>query len=338
MKTFRKVVVQRLSVNFKEATKIITVPFPAKLRNTEILVKNKYLGINASDINFSAGIYQPDVEVPFDCGFEALGTVVSVGLAVKDYKPGDTVMTQSFGSFAEYQVVPQRHVFRAPSLCKEWLPLGLSGVTASIAIENVLKPMKGDRALVTAAAGGTGQFALQLLQKKYFCNAVGTCSTNEKAQFITEKLKCPHPIVVSPEGSVSASVKAIFPQCINIAYESVGGRTLSDVVDCLSLRGRVLSIGSISCYQNGSVEECTSEGRSPLPLRLLSKSASLHTFFLPHYTKYISAHLSKLYKLVDDGVIQSNVDPTSFCGLESVYDAIDFMYGRHNCGKVVVQL
>lgn len=338
MKSFKKIVVNRLSLNFKEATEIVSVPFPDTLRNTEVLVQNKYLGINASDINFSAGIYQPDVQIPFDCGFEALGTVVSVGIAVKDHKPGDTVMTQSFGSFSEYQVVPQRHVFSVPSLDKEWLPLGLSGVTASIAIENVLKPMPGDRAVVTAAAGGTGQFALQLLRSKYRCNVVGTCSTDEKANFIVERLGCPQPIVLHPEITLRSSLKTIFPQGVNIAYESVGGKTLEDVVESLSLRGKVLSIGTICCYQNGSLEGNVSKGDSPLPLRLLSKSATLHTFFLPHYTKHISSHLTQLYKLVRDGIIRSHVDPTSFRGLESVYDAIDFMYKRKNCGKIVVEL
>lgn len=338
MSLFRKIAVERLTVNFKEATRVISVAFPDTLRRTEVLVKNKFLGVNASDINFSAGIYLPDVKVPFDCGFEALGTVVSVGSAVKDYKPGDTVVTQSFGSFAEYQVVPHRHVFSVPTLDKEWLPLGLSGVTASIAIEHVLKPMKGDRAVVTAAAGATGHFALQLLHKKYGCTVVGTCSSEEKAQFIVGKLRCPRPIVVSSERSLCLALKAIFPQGVHLAYESVGGTTLDDVVDSLTLRGKVLSIGSTSCYQDGSVEKSLPANRKTLPLRLLSKSASLHTFFLPHYAKHIPSHLAQLCKLVDDGVITSGVDPTPFHGLESVYDAIDFMYGRKNSGKIVVEL
>ena len=30
----------------------------------------RYVGINASDINFTAGRYDPNVKPPFECGFE----------------------------------------------------------------------------------------------------------------------------------------------------------------------------------------------------------------------------------------------------------------------------
>lgn len=333
--TYKKIICRKLSVNLREATEVIEVPFPKELRPSEVLVKNKFVGINASDINFTAGIYQPDVKVPFDCGFEALGEVVSVGAKVKLFKPGDAVVTQFYGSFAEYQAVPQRHAYKVPSLNMNWLPLPLSGVTASIAINEVLKPVKGERAVVTAAAGGTGQFAAQILQKVHQCSVVGTCSSTIKAKFIKETLGCDHFIVTSSNSNLSTQLSSVFPTGVNIAYESVGGPVLDDVVDNLALKGRILSIGSISCYQNNSIEVAS---RKPLPLRLLSKSASLNTFFLSHYIKYIPKHLDFLIKLVDEGTIVSCVDRTLFKGLASVPDAVDFMYSRKNCGKIVVQL
>lgn len=334
--TYRKIVVHTLSVDIRKATKLITVPFPTSLRPTELVVKNKYVGINASDINFTAGIYQPDVQVPFDCGFEAMGEVVGVGSGVKDIKVGDVVITESFGSFAEYQVVPRRHAYKAPTMECKWLPLALSGVTASIAIEEVIKPQKGERAVVTAAAGGTGQFAAQLLQKVYGCPVVGVCSTAAKGEFLEKKLGC-HAAILSGStpGQISEGIRNVFPQGVHIAYESVGGTTLDDVVDSLTLRGRILSIGSISCYQNGSLEEVQ---QKPLPLRLLAKSASLSAFFLPHYTKYVPRHLDKLFKLVESEKISSVIDPNRFRGLTSIYDAVDLMYSRKNCGKIVVEL
>eukprot|EP00796_Vickermania_ingenoplastis_P004293 gene4293-3109_t len=334
MASFRKIVAHKLSVNFREATTIVAAPFPSSLPKNDILVKNKYVGINASDINFTAGIYQPDVKAPFDCGFEALGEVVSTGSHVKDLKPGDCVVTQSFGSFAEYQVVPRRHAFKTPSFDKRWLPLALSGVTASIALEEVVKPQIGDRAVVTAAAGGTGQFAAQLLRTTYKCSVVGVCSNSSKKEFIEKKIGC-KAIDCSVENTRDA-ITSFFPRGINVAYESVGGSILDDVVDSLALRGKILSIGSISCYQNDSKE--LNRLQKPLSLRLLSKSATLHTFFLPHYTKHIPRHLERLYQLVQQQEIESFIDPTSFSSLDGIYHAVDFMYARKNCGKVIVQL
>ena len=37
---------------------------------TQILLLFRYVGINASDVNFSAGRYDPSACPPFDAGFE----------------------------------------------------------------------------------------------------------------------------------------------------------------------------------------------------------------------------------------------------------------------------
>lgn len=67
----------------------------------EVVVQNVVLGINASDINFTAGRYfsdQKSIKLPFDCGFESLGKVVHVGSAVKRVKKGDYVLISGTGT------------------------------------------------------------------------------------------------------------------------------------------------------------------------------------------------------------------------------------------------
>lgn len=351
-RTFRKIIGTKLSTNFREATAIVEAPFPKELKPTELLVRNVYCGINASDINFSAGIYQPDVRPPFDCGFEALGEVVAVGTAVSDVSVGDPVVTQSYGAFSEYQVVPRRHTKRAPSLAKEWLPLDLSATTASIALQEVLRPQKGERAVVTAASGGTGQFAVQLLKRVYGCAVVGTCSSASKGAFLLDRLGCDGVVdyracaedSMATEGlstaqAVARRLQQLYPRGVNVAYESVGGDLLEAVVLSLALRARILSIGGIAVYSRGSVADtATEEGQKPLPLRLLSRSATLHTFFLPHYAKHAPKHFQTLCRYAEEGVITSFVDPTEFNGVEGVYAALEYMYARKNTGKVVVKL
>lgn len=51
---FQRVMVKQPSIDFKEACAIETVDTPT-LADNEALVKNHFVGINASDINFSAG-------------------------------------------------------------------------------------------------------------------------------------------------------------------------------------------------------------------------------------------------------------------------------------------
>jgi phosphate starvation-inducible membrane PsiE len=65
--TFRKIVVSHLSTDFSSATRIIEenvilfIYFQmeallSKMTESDILVQNAYVGINASDINFSVNI------------------------------------------------------------------------------------------------------------------------------------------------------------------------------------------------------------------------------------------------------------------------------------------
>lgn len=48
--------VNKISHKFRESVSIETVNRPV-LKDNQVLVRTRYLGINASDINFSAGRY-----------------------------------------------------------------------------------------------------------------------------------------------------------------------------------------------------------------------------------------------------------------------------------------
>jgi hypothetical protein len=49
------VVVQRLSTDFRAATAVVSAPLPAAVPPGHVLIRRTFVGINASDINFSAG-------------------------------------------------------------------------------------------------------------------------------------------------------------------------------------------------------------------------------------------------------------------------------------------
>lgn len=51
----RVIEVHRLSTDFRAATRIVRRPLPAALPAGSVLIRRLYAGINASDVNFSAG-------------------------------------------------------------------------------------------------------------------------------------------------------------------------------------------------------------------------------------------------------------------------------------------
>ena len=75
------------------------------------------------------------------------------------------------GSFADYVTVPAKHALPVARASAEAVACLTSGLTASIALEQSGRMGAGETVLVTAAAGGTGQFAVQLAKL-----AGGACS------------------------------------------------------------------------------------------------------------------------------------------------------------------
>lgn len=336
----KKLVVTQLSPDFRKAvTLMASVPVPVP-GDGELLIRNRYVGINASDINYSSGRYDASVKPPFDIGFEGIGEVVALGLsASKNFTVGQPVAYVKSGSFAEYTTVPADIAIPVPLVKPELLTLLVSGTTAYISLKEFGFLSEGKKVLVTAAAGGTGQFAVQLA-KNAKCYVIGTCSSEEKVGFL-KSIGCDLPINYKSE-NVTSVIKKKIPEGVDVVYESIGGEMFDISVNCLATKGHLIIIGFISGYQ-------TSNGILPvkagaLPAVLLRKSASIHGFFLTHYLSEYKEALMSLVKLYQNGKLVCEVDhgeqspEGKFTGLESVFRAVDYMYTGKNIGKIVVEL
>ncbi|XP_077576353.1 prostaglandin reductase 3-like [Stigmatopora nigra] len=337
--TMKKVVINKLSPNFREAASVQTVPVPTPA-DADLLVRNRFVGINASDINYSAGRYDPTARPPFDAGFEGIGEVVGLGLSASSrYTVGDSVAYFSNGAFAEYTVVPAKESVPVPSVKPEFLTLLVSGATAYIALKRLGDLAEGKTVLVTAAAGGTGQFAVQIAQQAG-CHVIGTCSSDEKAGFL-KSIGCHRPINYKVE-DLAKTLKTEYPKGIDVVYESVGGSTLELAINSLANKGQLIIIGFISGYQSAS--GIPQFRGATVPVKLLQKSASIRGFFLPHFISDYREALTSMMQMFATGKLVCEVDygdlaqEGKFVGLESVFRAVDYMYAGKNLGKVVVEV
>ena len=328
--TYRKLVATKLSTDFREAAEIVEEEIPA-LKPHEVLIRNRYAAVNATDVNISGGRYQPGAKPPIDLGAEAAGVVVEVGSAVKHLREGDAVLTSTLGGgYREYNVVRASNAIRVPEATPEALSIMVSGLTASIALDEVGEMSSGETVLVTAAAGGTGQYAVQLA-KRAGNHVIGTCSSAEKVELL-EDLGCDHPINYAEE-DVADVLAERYPSGINLIYEGVGGPLFDVCVDALARYGRLISIGYVSEYKEGA-ERITQER---IYTSLLPKSASVRGFFLPHFAEHFTEHMDKLMRLQKSGAIQVSIDDHVFEGIEQVPDAVEYLHSGDSRGKVVVQ-
>jgi hypothetical protein len=329
-RTNRKLVATELSTDFREASSIVEEAVPEPEPH-EVVVRNLYAAVNATDVNMSAGRYQPGMRPPIELGAEAVGVVVQTGDRVRQLAEGDAVVTSNLGGgYREYNVVRASDALKVPNPTPEVLSLMVSGLTASIALEEVGEMKSGETVLVTAAAGGTGQYAVQLA-KRAGNHVIGTCRSQEKVEFLND-IGCDHPINYR-EQEVANVLDENYPSGVNLIYECVGGELFDLCVDALARYGRLLCIGYVSEYK---------EGAQPIEhervyTKLIPKSASLRGFFLPHYAEHFGPHMEKLIKLQQSGALKVSIDEHVFEGLEDIPDAVEYLHSGESKGKVVVR-
>lgn len=66
---------------------MVSEALPSTLPAGHVLMRVAYAGVNASDVNFTAGRYHGSIEaaraaMPLDAGFEAVGAIAAVGQQV----------------------------------------------------------------------------------------------------------------------------------------------------------------------------------------------------------------------------------------------------------------
>lgn len=327
--SYRKLVATSFSTDFREAAEIVTEDLPRPGPH-EVLIQNRYAAVNATDVNISAGRYELSSDLPIDLGVEAAGIVLAVGDNVRQLEQGDAVVTSTLGGgYREYHLVHESNAIQVPEASPQALSIVVSGLTASIALSEVGALRHDETVLVTAAAGGTGQYAVQLA-KQAGNHVVGTCSTDRKVAFLND-LGCDRPINYEQE-AVDDVLEEEYPDGIDLVYEAVGGSLFDVCVDHLARHGRLLAIGYVSEYKNGP-EKVQGER---IYTSLIPASASIHGFFLPHFAEHFGPHVKKLMRMQQSGVLDIRIDDTVFEGIEAVPDAVEYLQSGESMGKVVV--
>ncbi|GLY49214.1 NADP-dependent oxidoreductase [Lentzea sp. NBRC 102530] len=156
------------------------VPKPAPLP-TEVLVRVHAAGVNPVDWKTRAGSGMAGVQTfPFINGWDVSGVVEEVGFGVTTLKPGDEVygmpwFPRAAGAYAEYVTAPSRHFAKKPQSLThvEAAALPLAALTAHQILIDTADVQKGQKVLITAAAGGVGHLAVQIA-KAHGAHVIGT--------------------------------------------------------------------------------------------------------------------------------------------------------------------
>ena len=182
MTTMRAVVHDRYGDASVLRIEEVAVPTP---KAGEVLLRVRAASVNPADVITAAGspavvrvgngLTRPKKRVR---GMDVAGTIEAVGEGVTRWSIGDAVFGQGVGTFAEFAVAREDSLAALPPGVpfEHGASVAVAGISAQIALEiSGLKP--GDRLLINGAAGGIGQFAVQMAKNQGF-HVTGVCSTH----------------------------------------------------------------------------------------------------------------------------------------------------------------
>ena len=251
--------------------KDIKLPDP---KSDEVLIKNKAIGLNYIDTYHRSGLYP--VELPSNIGIEGSGIIEKTGSEVKNFKIGDRVAYASMpiGSYATHRIFPTTKLVKLPDKVdyKSAVTLMTKGFTVFYLLHKTYQAKSGETILFHAAAGGLGQIFCQWA-KSLGCKVIGTVGNEEKIKIAKEN-GCEHVINYSKE-NFSEKVKEITNGLgVPVVYDGVGKKTFDQSIDCLKIRGMMVSFGNAS----GPLDPCNvTKSLAPKGLYLTRPSIAHYT-------------------------------------------------------------
>jgi putative YhdH/YhfP family quinone oxidoreductase len=229
--------------------RIVKLPIDA-LPSGDVLIRVEHSSLNYKDALSAAGNPGVTRKYPHIPGIDAAGAVAEC--TAGPFKPGDPVIVTGYdlgmdtdGGYAEYCRVPAGWVVPLPQglSLREAMILGTAGFTAALGIRhmlhNGLMPEKGP-VLVTGAAGGVGSVAVSILARLGF--QVTAASDPAHADYLREIGAAE---VISWETLNTESPKAMLKEQWAGAHDTVGGKTLENVIKSMRYLGVIANCGMV---------------------------------------------------------------------------------------------
>lgn len=312
--------------NFVEAHQTID-----RCEPEHIIVRNHFLSVDPAQkgwmspaVNYaSATLGEPMRDL-------AVGEVVESQL--EGFQPGDFV-TGWFG-WQEYAHVNKDKILRIvdPDLgpIKYAISIfGINGLTAYIALKDIIHPKPGDTILVSTAAGGVGSITGQLA-KRLGCRVVGLTGSDDKARQCCEKYGYNAAINYKSEGWFE-QLKQACPDGIDGYFDMAGGWITDTVIELMNHFSIHAQVGTAAVASWDPTPTAARRERVILLKEMTQKGFII--FNHPHRFAEATRYLAQL---LEQNAL--NFDEDIHHGLASAPHALVSLYQGTNTGKALIQL
>ena len=303
------------------------------LAEGEVLCRNIYLSLDPTNRIWMSDRdqYLPPVEIGQVMRGGTIGVVeqsrsdrIKVGDIVKPMLGG----WEQYTIAADRMIRPQKTLPGLP-LTAQMSVLGGTGITAYFGMLDIGRPQPGETVVVSAAAGAVGSIATQIAKIKG-ARVIGIAGGKAKCDWLVDGLRLDGAIDYKAE-DVGAALDRLCPNGIDVDFENVGGRIMSEVIGRMNNFGRVALCGMISTYNH--------EGPIPGPDdfgRVLMRRLLIKGFIVIDYFPRAQEALDDLANWIRDGKLQWKDHVVD--GLENAADAVKLLFSGAHDGKLLVRV
>ena len=293
----------------------------------EVTIEQKAIGLNYIDTYHRSGLYP--LKLPTGLGLEGSGIITKIGSSVNNFKVGDKVAYAAapLGSYSTHRNYPANKLVKVPDEVDLEVAATLmtKGLTTYYLLHQTYKVKSGETILFHAAAGGVGQIFGQWA-KSLGCKIIGTVGTDEKIE-IAKKSGYDYIINYSKDNFATKVKELTDGKGVPVVYDGVGKNTLEGSLDCLKIKGMMVSFGNAS----GPLSDIN------VPKMLQPKGLF---FVRPSMQQYLSTReeldeaASNIFEKIKSGKIQ--IDIFKKYKLDEVVQAHKDLEGRKILGPALI--
>jgi NADPH:quinone reductase-like Zn-dependent oxidoreductase len=300
----------------------------------DLLVRVRATAVNRADLSQRAGRYSQPATArpgPLIAGLESAGEVLDVGNEVSRFRPGDRVMGQCSGGFAEYVCIDERLALPVPESL-DWLSAAatpVAFVSEHDAIFTNGELQHGQSVLIQAAGSAVGLAAIQVARFAGAGEVFGTVDGDEQAR-LARSLGASVVIDHTAEDFEAVIGDATNGRGVDLIVDHVGGPVLAGNMRSLALTGRLISVGRLG----PTVGEMDLDLLALKRLRLVG--VTFRTRTIDEYETCVRSAEADLLPALSDGRLRPVVD--SVFPLAEAVRAQDRMVANQHLGKIVLSV
>lgn len=224
---------------------------PPHVGDDDVLIRTETFGVGQPDVLIRSGLYKWMPPLPANPGNDAAGRIAAVGRKVKNFAVGQKVLLTARdlprrgGCYAELISVPADVPYALPDNVELETAVCLANYQVAYALLHEASgkhPAKS--VLVVGAAGGVGS-ALVQLAKLAGMTAIGSVSTEEKAEF-ARTMGADAIVYYRKEDVIARARELTGGRGVDLILDHVCGPNFSDYLGALGPWGTIVSYNAFS--------------------------------------------------------------------------------------------